>query len=155
MAKSSPQQPRIRNTKARRSFEILEKLECGLVLVGTEIKSLRMGRASLEEAYARLGDGEIWLHGCHIPPYSHGNVQNHEPLRPRKLLLHKHQIAKLRPKVTQRGLTLVPLQIYFSDRGLAKVELALVRGKAQHDKRQDIKTREHKREMERALRRRR
>ncbi|HUU84028.1 MAG TPA: SsrA-binding protein SmpB [Phycisphaerae bacterium] len=155
MAKSSPTQLRIRNKKAHLRFEILDKVECGLVLRGTEVKSLREGRATLEEAYAQLQRGEVWLYGFHIPPYSHGNVQNHEPMRPRKLLLHKQQIGRLTPKVTQRGLTLVPLQVYFSARGLVKVELALVRGKARQDKRQDLKKREHKREMDRVLRRRR
>ncbi len=153
MAKSTPPQPRIRNKRAHLRFEILDKLECGLALLGTEVKSLRQGRASLEEAYARLTGGEVWLYGFHIPPYSHAHVQNHDPLRPRKLLLHKRQIARLAPKVIQRGLTLVPLQVYFSARGLAKVELALVQGKAQRDKRQDLKKREHKREIERAMRR--
>jgi SsrA-binding protein len=155
MAKSTPQQPQIRNRKAHLRFEVLEKVECGLVLLGTEVKSLRQGRASLEEAYARISGDEVWLHGFHIPPYSHGNVQNHDPLRPRKLLLHKGQIARLAPKVLQRGLTLVPLRVYFSARGLAKVELALVQGKARRDKRQELQKREHKREMARALRRRR
>lgn len=153
MARSTPQQPRIRNKRAHLRFEILEKLECGLVLRGTEVKSLRQGRGSLEEAYARVTGDEVWLHGFHIPPYSHGNVQNHDPLRPRKLLLHKRQIAKLTPKVIQRGLTLVPMEVYFSARGLVKVQLALARGKAQRDKRQDLKKREHKREIQRALRR--
>ena len=155
MAKSTSRQPRIRNKKAHLRFEILEKLECGLVLRGTEVKSLRQGRASLEEAYARITGNELWLHGFHIPPYSHGNVQNHDPLRPRKLLLHKRQIARLAPRVFQRGLTLVPLEVYFSARGLVKVELALAQGRAQRDKRQDLKKREHKREMDRALRRKR
>ncbi len=154
MAKSSPSEPpRVRNKKARHRFELLETLECGLALVGTEVKSLREGRGSLDEAYARIKDGEVWLFGLHIAPYSHGNVHNHDPLRPRKLLLHRRQIAHLVPKVTQKGLTLIPLQVYFSKRGLAKVELALARGKAQHDKRQDLRKREHKREMARALRR--
>lgn len=154
MAKSSPSEPpRVRNKKARHRFELLETLECGLALVGTEVKSLREGRGSLDEAYARIKDGEAWLFGLHIAPYSHGNVQNHDPRRPRKLLLHRRQIAHLEPKITQKGLTLIPLQVYFSKRGLAKVELALARGKAQHDKRQDLRKREHKREMARALRR--
>jgi SsrA-binding protein len=154
MAKSSPSEPpRVRNKKARHGFELLEKLECGLALVGTEVKSLREGRGTLDEAYARIRDGEVWLFGLHIAPYSHGSVHSHDPLRPRKLLLHRRQIAHLRPKITQKGLTLIPLQVYFSKRGLAKVELALARGKAQHDKRQDLRKREHKREMARALRR--
>jgi len=154
MSKSTPRQtPRIRNKRALHRFEVLEKLECGVVLVGTEVKSLRQGRASLDEAYARIRGGEVWLHGFHITPYEHGTVGQHEPVRPRKLLLHRRQIAKLIPKVTQRGLTLVPLTVFFSARGLVKVEVALARGKAQRDKREDLKSREHKREMDRALRR--
>ncbi len=154
MAKSTPPQPpRVRNKRARHRFEVLETLECGLALVGTEVKALREGRGSLDEAFARLKDGEVWLHGLHIAAYSHGNVQNHEPARPRKLLLHRRQIAQLGPKVTQKGLTLIPLEIYFSQRGVAKVELALARGKAHHDKRESLKKREHKREMDRAIRR--
>ena len=155
MAKSTPSPPHIRNKKARLRYQILETLECGLVLLGTEVKSLRQGRASLDEAFARITNGEIWLHGFHISPYEHGNVHNHDPLRPRKLLLHNRQIAKLQPKVLQRGLTLIPLNVYFSPRGLAKVELALVQGKTHRDKRQDLRKRDDKREMDRALRRRR
>ena len=147
MSKSSPPQPKIRNKKALKRYEILDRIECGLVLTGTEVKSLRQARASLDEAFARITDGEVWLFGCHIATYDHGNVQNHEPLRRRK-------IARLGPKVFQKGLTLVPLDIYFSERGLAKVTLALVRGKSHHDKRQDLKKREDRREMDRALRRR-
>ncbi len=155
MAKSTPPEPhRVRNKKAQYRFEVLERLECGLVLVGTEVKSLREGQASLDEAFARIKDGQVWLYGLHIAPYSHGNVHNHEPLRPRKLLLHRREINRLGPKLAQKGLTLVPLQVYFSTRGLAKVELAVARGKATHDKREDLKKREHKREIDRALRRR-
>ena len=153
MSKSSPPEPpRVRNRKARHRFEVLERLECGLALTGTEVKSLRAGQASLEEAYARITRGEAWLQGLHIAPYSHGHGRNHDPLRPRKLLLHRREIDRLGPKVNLKGLTLVPLEIYFNPRGLAKVELALVRGKAQRDKRQSLKEREHKREIDRALR---
>jgi SsrA-binding protein len=151
--KPANQTPSIRNKKAHHKFEILEKVECGLVLRGTEVKSLRDGRASLDEAYARLRDEEIWLLGAHISPYDHGNVMNHEPTRPRKLLLHRREIRKLLPKITQAGLTLVPLRIYFNARGLAKCTLALARGKAFRDKREDLKKREQKREMDRATRR--
>ncbi|MHC4062940.1 MAG: SsrA-binding protein SmpB [Planctomycetota bacterium] len=156
MAKSTPPLPaQIRNKKAHLRYQVLEQVECGLVLVGTEVKSLRQGKASLDEAFARITSGEIWLHGFHIAAYEHGNVRNHDPLRPRKLLLHRRQIAKLLPKVVQRGLTLIPLSVYFSPRGLAKVQLALAQGKSHRDKRQDLKKRDDKREMERALRRRR
>jgi SsrA-binding protein len=155
MSKATPEKtPVIRNRKASHKFEILEKLECGIVLKGTEVKSLRTGRGSLEEAYARLLDGEIWLLGFNISPYKHGNVMNHEPTRPRKLLLHKRQIAKLIPKVVQRGQTLVPLRVYFNQRGLCKVTIALARGKTHGDRRQDLKKKDQKREMDRAMRRR-
>lgn len=155
MSKQAPgRHPVIRNKKAARKFEILEKIECGIVLRGTEVKSLRAGHASLDEAYARLRDDEVWLLGFNIPPYSHGNVQNHEPVRPRKLLLRKREIRKLAPKVTLRGQTLVPLRVYFNDRGLCKVTLALARGKTHADKREDLRTRDQKREIERAMRRR-
>lgn len=147
------QAPSIRNKKAHFKFEILEKLECGLVLRGTEVKSLRAGQASLDESYARLRDGEMWLIGCHIAPYEYGNVMNHEPRRARKLLLHGREIRKLMPKLTQAGLTVVPLRIYFNERGLAKCTLGLARGKTHGDKRQDMQKREQKREMDRATRR--
>lgn len=154
MSKSRPPEPpRVRNRKAWHRFEVLDRLECGLALTGTEVKSLRAGQASLDEAFARITGGEVWLLGLHIALYSHGHGRNHDPLRPRKLLLHRREIARLGPKVTQKGLTLVPLEIYFNQRGLAKVELALARGKAQPDKRQDLKKREHQRDMDQALRR--
>ena len=130
-------------------FTLQEKEEKG---EKTGVFSLALG--SIKFRYARITGNEVWLHGFHIPPYSHGNVQNHDPVRPRKLLLHKRQIAKLRPKVFQRGLTLVPLEVYFSARGLVKVELALAQGKAQRDKRQDLKKRDHQRDIDRAMRRR-
>ncbi len=144
-----------RNRKATFRFEILEKVECGLILRGTEVKSLREKDCTLEEAYARLEDGELWLIGLHISPYSHGHCANHDPLRRRKLLLHRREIAKIRPKVEQRGLTLVPLRIYFNERGFAKVTIGLARGKRIADKRQDMKTRDHQRDMEREIRSRR
>ena len=155
MSKSAPPQPtRLRNKKATHKFEILEKIECGIVLLGTEVKSLRAGTASLDEAYARVIKDEIWILGFNISPYKHGNVQNHEPTRPRKLLLKRSEIQKFLPKVQQRGQTMVPLRVYFNDRGLCKMTLALARGKAHSDKRQDLKKREQKREMDRAMRRR-
>lgn len=144
-----------RNRKATFRFEILEKLECGLILRGTEVKSLRERACTLEEAYARLEGGELWLIGLHISPYSHGHSAGHDPLRRRKLLLHRREIAKIRPKVEQRGLTLVPLRIYFNERGFAKVTIGLARGKRMADKRQDMKTRDHEREMDREIRSRR
>lgn len=143
------------NRKASRRFEFLEKLECGLVLGGTEVKSLRERGASLDEAYARIDGGELWLVGCHIAPYSHGSTLAHEMNRKRKLLVHRTELSKLIPKVEQRGLTLVPLSMYWNERGIAKVQIALARGKSISDKRQSLKERDDKREMERATRRRR
>lgn len=143
---------RVRNKKARFRFILLEKIECGIVLKGTEVKSLRAGQGSLEEAFARFQGNELWLVGFHVPPYDHGNVQNHDPIRPRKLLLHKREILKIQPKLAAKGLTLVPTDVYFNSRGLAKVTLALAKGKTLGDKRQDIKKREAKREMDRAVR---
>jgi SsrA-binding protein len=144
----------IRNKKATHKYELMEKFECGIILKGTEVKSLRIGAASLDEAYARIEGNEVWLLGCNITPYSHGNVMNHEPTRKRKLLLRKIEINKLIPQVVQRGQTLVPVRIYFNERGLCKVTIALARGKTHGDKRQDLKKREQKREMDRAMRRR-
>ncbi|MBN2333571.1 MAG: SsrA-binding protein SmpB [Deltaproteobacteria bacterium] len=136
------------NKKARLNFEILETFEAGIVLQGTEVKSLRDGKASMNESYARITDSEIWLVQFHISPYTHGNIANHEPLRPRKLLLHKREIRRLIGKVTEKGLTLVPLKAYFKD-GKAKIELALGKGKKIHDKRDDLKQKAVKRDMER------
>jgi SsrA-binding protein len=144
-----------RNRKASYRFEILEKLECGMVLVGSEVKSLREKAVSLDEAYAFFTDDGLWLIGCHIAPYAKAHSAAHEPLRKRKLLIHTHQLHKIKPRVEQKGFTLVPLRIYFNERGIAKLELALARGKADHDKRQSLKAREDKREMDRAMRRRR
>jgi len=144
-----------RNRKATFKYEILQTLECGIVLLGTEVKSLRECTASLDEAHARLERGELWLLGFHISPYKFGHTTNHEATRRRKLLAHSRELRKLKPMVEQKGLTLVPLKVYFNARGLAKVTLALVRGKKLADKRQDLKARDHRREMERAQRRRR
>lgn len=143
-----------RNRKAGFRYEIIEKFECGLVLVGSEVKSLRARTASIEEAYARIDNGELWLVGAHIPPYSHATAFNHDPTGKRKLLVHSREIRKLTPKVEQKGLTLVPLLVYFNERGKAKVQVALCRGKSTSDKRETIKKREAKREMDREARRR-
>jgi SsrA-binding protein len=138
------------NKKASHSYFIEEKYEAGLVLQGTEVKSLREGRANLKESYARIKDGEVFLYQCHISPYSHGNRLNHDPIRPRKLLLHKREIKKLFGKVAERGYTLVPVALYFSH-GKAKLEIGLGKGKKLHDKRHALKERTDKREMERAF----
>ena len=154
MSKASPTDTTVcRNRKATFRFEVLEQFECGIVLRGTEVKSLRNKNASIEEAYARLEDGELWLIGSHIAAYSSAHAQNHEPLRRRKLLLHAREIRKLRPQIEQKGRTLVPLRVYFNERGIAKVSVALARGKTLGDKRRTLQTREHKREMDRALHR--
>jgi SsrA-binding protein len=143
-----------RNKRAFHDYEILERLECGLVLQGTEVKSLRAGSASLEDAYAKLDDdGEVWLIGSDIPEYTEGNRFNHKPKRPRKLLLHKREINKFAGKATQRGFTLVPLRMYFKH-GLAKVEIAVAKGKQLHDKRQASKKTDAQREIRRAMTRR-
>jgi SsrA-binding protein len=139
------------NRRARHNFEVLETLEAGLVLQGTEVKALRDGRADLKESYARVDGGEAWLLGCHVSPYAQGNRANHEPLRPRKLLLHKREIGRLLGKVMEKGLTLIPLRLYFK-RGRVKVELGLARGRKTLDKRHVIREREEQREMARALR---
>ena len=142
------------NRRARHDYHVLERVEAGLVLTGTEVKSLRDGRASLQQAYADIRGEEAWLVGAHISVYEQGNIANHDPDRDRKLLLHKKELASLAGKVAQRGLTLVPTKLYFKN-GRAKVELALARGKEQRDKRRDIAKREADRQMERALKSRR
>lgn len=143
-----------RNRRARHDFQLLDTFEAGLVLTGTEVKSLRAGRASLREGFAQIRDGEAWLYNVHIPEYAAGTWTNHQPRRTRKLLLHSGEIARLIGKSQERGLTIVPLSMYFSG-GKAKVEIALARGKQKQDKRRDIAEREAKFEMERAARRRR
>ena len=143
-----------RNRRARHDYHIEDVVEAGLVLTGTEVKSLRAGRASLTDGYGQITDGEVWLLGVHIPEYTHGTWTNHEPRRPRKLLLHRKEIDRLASKTAERGLTLIPLSLYFSN-GKAKVELAVGRGKRTYDKRQDLAQRDAAREVERALRRRR
>jgi SsrA-binding protein len=142
------------NRRARHDYTIEDTVEAGLVLTGTEVKSLRAGRASLVDGFGQITDGEAWLHGVHIPQYTQGTWTNHEPRRVRKLLLHRKEIDKLASSVSERGLTLIPLSLYFSD-GKAKVELGLARGKRTYDKRQDLAKRDAAREVERALRRRR
>ncbi len=141
------------NRKARHNYSILETFEAGAVLLGTEVKSLREGKASLADAYATVDDGEVWLRNLHIPEYHHGSWTNHDPRRTRKLLLHRRQIDVLIGKIRDGNLALVPLALYFSE-GKVKVELALARGKRAHDKRQDMARRDAQREVVRALGRR-
>jgi SsrA-binding protein len=140
------------NRQASHRYHLLERWECGLVLQGTEVKALRDGKAQIKDGYASVRDGEVWLYNVHIPPYGPASRENHEPERPRKLLMHKREIDRLIGKTREKGLTLVPTRLYFSG-GRAKVEIALARGKDVGDKRQSIKEREMKREMERAIRR--
>ena len=149
MARKQDDNTVCRNRRAGFRYELLETFECGASLLGTEVKSLRDRQASLEEAYARIEGGELWLVGCHIAPYRHGNTQNHEPLRRRRLLVRAAELRRLGPKVAQRGLTLVPVAIRFDGRGLAKVTVALARGKNARDKRQDMRARDDRRDMER------
>jgi len=139
-----------RNRRAFHEYEISDRLECGIVLTGTEVKSLREASSSLEDAYAKLEKGEVWLIGSDIPEYSMGNRLNHKPKRPRKLLLHRREIAKFADKASQRGFTLVPLRMYFKD-GRAKVEIGVARGKQLYDKRQDQKKSQAQREIRRAM----
>jgi SsrA-binding protein len=139
-----------RNRRAFHDYEILERLECGLVLVGTEVKSLRDGYALMEDAYAKIEGGELWLIGCEIPEYAMGNRLNHRPKRNRKLLLHRRELARFAGKALQHGFTMVPLSLYFKD-GRAKVEVAVARGKQQHDKREAKKKQEAQREIRRAM----
>jgi SsrA-binding protein len=157
MAKKPPKadvKPIARNKKARFQYEVLEKFEAGIALRGTEVKSLRDGKVSLNESFARVEGGELILRAAHISEYKAGSMMNHEPTRPRKLLMHRREIMRLSSKLAEKGLTLVPLSMYFR-RGLAKVELGLVRGKKLHDKRETIRRREAKRSMQREMARRR
>ncbi len=139
------------NRRARHEYEILETVEAGLVLRGTEVKSLRAGEVTFKDSYATMRNGEAWLLGCHIAPYSHGTDANHDPERDRKLLLHRREIARLTGRTAERGLTIVPLRLYFK-KGRAKLELGLARGKKLHDKRSALREREVRREMDRAAR---
>jgi SsrA-binding protein len=142
----------VENRRARFEYHILESLEAGLVLNGTEVKSIRAGGVSLSEAYARIRDGEAWLLGMHIPPYKQGSFSNVEPTRPRKLLLHKEEIARLQSRVGEKGLTIVPLRLYFT-RGMAKIQLGVARGKKLWDKRADAAKRDVEREIAAHVRR--
>lgn len=145
----------VSNRRARHDYEILERFEAGIVLTGAEVKSLRGGRGSLQEAFARVRDGEVWIEGMHIPPYEQASdKRTYDPIRTRKLLLHREQIARLIGKTAERGLALIPLRVYFSH-GLAKLELGLGRGRRRFEKRQAIAEREHAREMLREAGRRR
>src|SRR5881296_3533593 len=152
---SQAKEPRDRaiatNRRARHEYSILETFEAGLALRGTEVKSLRAGLVNFKDSYATVRNGEVWLLGCHINPYSHGTDANHDPERDRKLLLHTREIARLSGKISERGLTLVPLRLYFKD-GRAKVELGLARGKKLHDKRAALREREVRREMDKTAR---
>ncbi len=140
-----------RNRRAFHDYEILETFEAGIELTGCEVRSLRENNCQLTDCFALIRGGEVWLNNVHIAPYSHGNIANVEPDRRRKLLLHKKQIRYLSSKVSQKGLTLVPLKMYFKDNGLVKVELALARGKKLYDKRASMKERDTKRDIDRAL----
>jgi SsrA-binding protein len=139
------------NRQAAHRYHLSDKLEAGLVLTGTEVKSLRGGKAQLKDGYAAVERGELWLHNVHIPPYAPASRENHEPERPRKVLVHRNQLQKLTAQTSEKGLTIVPTRLYFSN-GRAKVELAVARGKDVGDKRQAIKERESRRDMERAMR---
>ncbi len=138
------------NRQARFNYEILEKVEAGISLVGTEVKSIREGKANIKEAYADIRGGEAWLIGAHINPYSHGNITNHDPLRERKLLLNAREIDRLQGKIMEKGLTLIPLRLYLKGR-LVKLELGVGRGKKLVDKREDLKKKDQEREVQRAL----
>lgn len=150
--KAAGDEPEIicRNRRATFDYEISDRIECGVILVGTEVKSLREGHASLDEAYAKIEDGEVWLLGAEIPEYLFGNRLNHKPKRPRKLLMHRREIAKFAEKAEQQGFTLVPLRMYFL-RGKAKVEIAVAKGKQTFDKRQAMKRADASREIARAM----
>lgn len=139
-----------KNKKARHDYFILSTYEAGIVLKGTEVKSIRETRINFMDSYARIQDGELWLMGMHISPYEKGNIYNHEPLRPRKLLMHRREIERVRRNLEEKGLTLVPLSVYLKN-GRVKLELGLAKGKHLHDKREDKATRDAKREMARAL----
>jgi SsrA-binding protein len=149
-AKVPAGEPRLDNRRARFEYEFLEKIEAGVMLTGTEIKSVRTGQISLNEAYARVRDGELWLLNLHIPPYKEGSFSNHEPLRPRKLLVHRKELDRLAGRAAEKGLTIVPTRLYFV-RGMVKVEIALARGKKLWDKRREQKERDLDRETRRAV----
>ena len=138
------------NRRARREYHITETLEAGLALQGTEVKALREGRANLQDAFCRVEAGEMYLHSTHISPYSHGNINNHDPLRRRKLLLHRREIGRWKKATEQKGFTIIPLKLYFKN-GIAKIEIGLVKGKKLYDKRADIAERETKRRLDRTM----
>jgi len=154
MAKPSGEKLIVDNRRARHEYHLSDRVEAGLVLAGTEVKSLRGGQATLQHAYAEVRDGEAWLIGLHVPEYTEGNRSNHDPDRPRKLLLHRKEIERLASSVAEKGFTLVPTRLYFKD-GRVKVELALARGKETIDKRRDLARRDADRQIERALKSRR
>ena len=143
----------VENRKARHRFEILETIECGIALVGSEVKSMREGRVSLDEAYARIRDGELYLIGCDVAEYKQATIWNHAPRRVRKLLVHKRQLEKLIARSREKGYTLVPLRVYFNERGIVKVKLGVGRGKKLHDKRETIKKADVQRQLDRAMKR--
>jgi SsrA-binding protein len=138
------------NRRARHEFEIVEVYEAGIALVGTEVKSIRQGRANLSDSFARIDNGEIWLYNCNISPYDHGNRFNHEPTRKRKLLMHSKEILKLKQRTQEKGLTLVPLKMFFKG-NFCKIDIALARGKQLYDKRETIAKRDSKRQLERLI----
>ena len=155
-ADNSPKQKTIsENRKARHRYEITEQLECGIMLMGSEVKTLREGNLSLDEAYVRMENGELWLIAADIPEYKQATIWNHAPKRQRKLLVHAGQLKKLSVRANEQGLTLVPLRVYFNDRGLVKVMVGVGRGKQIHDKRETMKTRDVKRHIDREMRNRR
>ncbi len=154
-SKRPPSRPRVVNKKARHNYHILQKVEAGIALTGSEVKSLREGRAQITEAFVRINGYEATLYGCQIDRYTPATDRNHDPQRNRRLLLHRREISKLALKIGQPGVTLIPLSIYFNDRGIAKIELAVATGKKTYDKREDLRKRDHEREMARALSRRR
>ena len=150
MSRDAGRSAAARNRKARKEYHVLETFEAGMALKGPEVKSVREGKVSFQDSFARVEGGEVWLHSLHISPYTQANRWNEDPVRPRKLLLHRHEIRRLVGKVEEKGLTLVPLDIHFV-RGYAKVTLALARGKKLHDKREDLKRRDQAREARRAM----
>ncbi len=152
--KKSQGRPVAENRKARHKYAVIDTLECGIVLVGSEVKSLREGKISLDESYGRVRNGEVWLVGCDIPEYKQAAHWNHDPKRPRKLLMHTREVLKFANQAHEKGLTLVPLKVYFNERGVAKLLLGLCRGRKLHDKREKLKQAEVKRDIDRAMRRR-
>ena len=153
-AKDKPtSRPVAENRKARHRFAVLESLECGIALTGSEVKSLRDGKLSLDEAYGRVKNGEVWLVGADIPEYPQATHWNHNPRRDRKLLMHRREMSKFASQAHEKGLTLVPLKVYFNERGVAKVLLGLCRGRKLHDKRENLKKADMQRDIQRAMRR--